>query len=99
MSLLNGALAGLLSKAAVYPLDLAKKRLQIQGFGEHRRSYGQHFQCSGVWHCFRATVRQEGLLGIYKGMTPSIWKAGVTSAINFCIYDNIVAAVIKSQGD
>lgn len=66
VSLLNGALAGLLSKAAVYPLDLAKKRLQIQGFGEHRRSYGQHFQCSGVWHCFRATVRQEGAMGEYR---------------------------------
>lgn len=124
MSLVNGALAGLLSKAAVYPLDLAKKRLQIQGFAEHRRSYGRHFQCSGVWHCFRATVHQEGVLGmclfshgisvthrcraitfplplpagLYKGMTPSIWKAGVTSAINFCIYDNIVAAVIRSHG-
>lgn len=35
--------------------------------------------------------------GLYKGMTPSIWKAGVTSAINFCIYDNIVAAVIRAD--
>lgn len=65
VSLVNGAVAGLLSKAAVYPLDLAKKRLQIQGFAEHRRSYGLHFQCSGVWHCFQATVRQEGVLGAY----------------------------------
>lgn len=64
VSLLNGAVAGLVAKAIVYPLDLAKKRLQIQGFGEHRRNYGAHFQCRGAWHCFEATVRQEGFTGI-----------------------------------
>lgn len=56
-------MAGFLSKIMVYPMDLAKKRMQIQGFGEHRKSYGTHFSCNGMWDCFRNTVRQEGLLG------------------------------------
>lgn len=47
----------------VYPMDLAKKRMQIQGFGEHRKNYGTHFSCNGMLDCFRITVRQEGLLG------------------------------------
>lgn len=47
----------------MYPLDLAKKRLQIQGFAEHRRNYGTHFQCTGAISCFRATIKQEGILG------------------------------------
>lgn len=63
VSLLNGALAGLISKALVYPLDLTKKRLQIQGFSEHRRNYGRHFQCNNAWTCLANTVRQEGFFG------------------------------------
>lgn len=56
-------MAGLISKALVYPLDLTKKRLQIQGFSEHRRSYGTHFECNGALSCLRTTIRQEGFLG------------------------------------
>lgn len=58
-------MAGFLSKLMVYPMDLAKKRMQIQGFSEHRKNYGTHFACSGMLDCFRNTVRQEGLLGEY----------------------------------
>lgn len=56
-------MAGFLSKVMVYPMDLAKKRMQIQGFAEHRKNYGFHFSCNGMLDCFRITVRQEGLLG------------------------------------
>lgn len=56
-------MAGFLSKVMVYPMDLAKKRMQIQGFGEHRKNYGAHFACNGMLDCLKTTVRQEGLLG------------------------------------
>lgn len=85
----NGAMAGLISKAVVYPLDLAKKRMQIQGFGEHRKNFGKHFECTGIADCFRATIEREGYRGLFKGMWPSVLKTGITSAMNFCIYDNI----------
>lgn len=63
VALVTGAMAGFLSKVMVYPMDLAKKRMQIQGFGEHRKSYGTHFSCNGMLDCLLITVRQEGLLG------------------------------------
>lgn len=95
VTLFNGALAGLVSKAVIYPLDLAKKRMQIQGFAEHRKNFGIHFECSGIGSCFRETIKREGYKGLYKGMWPSVLKTGITSALNFCIYDNINLIIQK----
>jgi solute carrier family 25 (mitochondrial thiamine pyrophosphate transporter), member 19 len=58
-----GAAAGVCSKTLVYPLDLAKKRLQIQGFSEHRKTFGKHFVCSGMRDCLWGTIKSEGVKG------------------------------------
>jgi len=79
-SLSCGAVAGAFSKTMVYPLDLIKKRLQMQGFTQ-KHSY------TGMLDCFMKTIRTEGPSALMKGLSPSLLKAFVSSALQFYFYE------------
>ncbi|XP_023724089.1 mitochondrial thiamine pyrophosphate carrier isoform X4 [Cryptotermes secundus] len=96
-SLVCGSLAGIGAKIFVYPLDVARKRLQIQGFQHGRVGFGKDFTCSGLLDCLWRTARDETVLGLYKGMWPSILKAGVTTALHFCIYEQACQAIAATH--
>lgn len=89
--LLAGSLAGLCSKSLLYPFDLARKRLQIQGFLNARKGYGKAFTCSGLVNCFAETIRFENTLGLFKGLSPSLLKAVTVNALIFTIYEQMCA--------
>ncbi|KAL9988345.1 hypothetical protein ACROYT_G002780 [Oculina patagonica] len=86
-SLACGALSGIVSKGIIYPLDMVKKRLQVQGFHEARQTFGEVRRYSGMLDCFRVILREEGSAGFFKGLAPSTIKAGLSVAIIFCTYE------------
>ncbi|GLH16391.1 Mitochondrial uncoupling protein Bmcp [Gryllus bimaculatus] len=73
----------------VYPFDLARKRLQVQGFEEAREKFGKVFRCSGLMDCLWVTLKEEKVRGLFKGLNPSLIKAGTTTAIHFCAYEQM----------
>jgi PREDICTED: similar to mitochondrial solute carrier family 25 member 19, partial len=89
-SLICGGTAGLLSKLIIYPLDLIKKRLQIQGFQFVRRNLGQNKKYRGFFDCVIQTLRNESFSGFYKGLYPSFLKAIISSALHFASYEQII---------
>ncbi|KAJ0178464.1 hypothetical protein K1T71_006287 [Dendrolimus kikuchii] len=88
-NLLAGSIAGFVAKTSIYPFDLVKKRLQIQGFQRHRQAFGKQMYCNGLFDCVKLTVNNEGYLALFKGYGPSILKAVLVSALHFAAYDEI----------
>ncbi|XP_045626706.1 mitochondrial glutamate carrier 1 isoform X1 [Ursus americanus] len=62
--LINGGIAGLIGVTCVFPIDLAKTRLQNQQNGQ--RVY------TSMSDCLIKTIRSEGYFGMYRGGTPSV---------------------------
>ncbi|KAH8410970.1 hypothetical protein KR222_004110 [Zaprionus bogoriensis] len=90
---INGGLAGVISKFLVYPADVVKKRYMLSFFHHDRQSFGENPQCSKVRECVVTTFRNEGVMGFYKGMSPTLYKSGVMTACYFTIYDYFNRAV------
>ena len=86
-SMVCGALAGLCAKTAVYPLDLVKKRLQVQGFGDARKAFGQTSSYRGLVHCLKLTIKEEGVVALFKGLKPSLIKAMLSVGLHFSVYE------------
>lgn len=96
-NLLAGSISGFVAKTAIYPFDLIKKRLQIQGFQQHRKNFGRQMYCSGSLHCIKMVITEEGFLGLYKGYWLSVAKAVLVSALHFAVYDEVKHCFIKLQ--
>lgn len=95
--LFAGAIGGIVSKTAVYPLDLCKKRLQIQKFQQARTTYGEHFVCKGLFDCLGRTVAREGYRGLFKGLWPSVIKSGIATGLHFFMYEELLSVLVRVQ--
>ena len=73
----------------IYPLDIVKKRLQVQGFESARARFGATKQYSGLTSCLVRIGKEEGVRGLYKGLSPGLLKAGIVAGINFSVYEQV----------
>lgn len=90
-----GALSGFVSKTLVYPLDLIKKRLQVQGFMAQGMQFGRY---TGFVHCIRCIMMQEGVQGYFKGYMPSALKSMATTSCYFASYEAACEMLRLRQG-
>lgn len=81
---LAGAGGGVVCTLVCSPLDVAKTRLQVQGFLGLHKYHGLRGTLSTIW-------REEGLRGLYRGLEPSLLTIPLFWAIYFPIYDGIKA--------
>ncbi|KAI8327867.1 mitochondrial carrier domain-containing protein [Chlamydoabsidia padenii] len=86
--MLSGAISGIFSKTAVYPIDVVRKRLQVQG--PYLTNYviqSTKYQSESWWQCMKSIANQEGLRSLYKGLIPSLIKVAPANAVTFLVFE------------
>ncbi|RWW62086.1 hypothetical protein BHE74_00030812 [Ensete ventricosum] len=101
MLFLCGLAAGTCAKAICHPLDVVKKRfqvennnklalfLQIEGLQRHPK-YGARVEShtyKNMYHALQQILRSEGWHGLYKGVFPSLIKSAPAGAVTFVSYE------------
>ncbi|XP_040918858.1 mitochondrial thiamine pyrophosphate carrier [Toxotes jaculatrix] len=86
-SLVCGSGAGMISKTITYPFDLFKKRLQVGGFEAARAQFGQVRSYKGLVDCMVQIAKEEGVRGFFKGLSPSLVKAALSTGFTFFWYE------------
>ncbi|KAK2764560.1 mitochondrial thiamine pyrophosphate transporter [Arachnomyces sp. PD_36] len=82
-----GVFASVFAKTGVFPLDLVRKRLQVQGPTRTRYVHRNIPEYSGVVGTMRLIVKSQGVRGLYRGLTVSLIKAAPASAITMWSYE------------
>lgn len=77
-TLLAGGMAGTLSWAVTFPIDIVKSQLQADGMS------GQN-KYNGVWDCARKGYREEGMRFFTRGLTSTLVRAFPMNAACFLV--------------
>ncbi len=92
-----GILASIFAKTAVFPLDLIRKRLQVQGPTRSKYVHRNIPECRGVYRTFQMILRKEGIRGCYRGLTVSLVKAAPASAITMWTYERVLHLLMGTE--
>ena len=86
-----GVLAGIAAKTAVFPLDLIRKRLQVQGPSRTRYAGGSiPVYGEGIWRTGRRILKREGWKGLYRGLCVGLIKSAPASAVTMWTYERAI---------
>jgi solute carrier family 25 (mitochondrial thiamine pyrophosphate transporter), member 19 len=91
-----GVLASIFAKTAVFPLDLVRKRLQVQGPTRSRYVHRNIPEYRGVVRTLQMILRKEGVRGAYRGLTVSLVKAAPASAVTMWTYERVLHILMRS---
>ncbi|CAA6661717.1 unnamed protein product [Spirodela intermedia] len=64
-----GSISGIASSSVTFPLDLVRRRMQLEGAAGRARVYNK-----GLFATFGQIVESEGLRGLYRGILPEYFK-------------------------
>ncbi|KAK9494987.1 mitochondrial carrier domain-containing protein [Lipomyces doorenjongii] len=89
-----GMIAGTISKTGVFPLDVIRKRLQVQGPTLNRYVLQDiPTYPNNIFGCARMIFVTEGYRGLYRGLWVSLVKTAPTSAITMWTFEHSVTVL------
>jgi solute carrier family 25 protein 16 len=87
MKFVAGGLAGLVAVAATFPLDTIRARLAFQVAGELRYS--------GILHTGRTIVKESGVAGLYRGLSPTLVGIVPYAGLSFYCFELLKVTVLE----
>ncbi|KAJ8538377.1 hypothetical protein K7X08_014917 [Anisodus acutangulus] len=91
-TLLIGSAAGAISSTATFPLEVARKHMQV-GAVSGRVVY------KNVIHALASILEKEGIQGLYKGLGPSCMKLVPAAGISFMCYEACKRILIEAENE
>ncbi|KAL6888860.1 hypothetical protein ACP4OV_009886 [Aristida adscensionis] len=91
-TLLIGSAAGAIASAATFPLEVARKQMQV-GAVAGRRAYRD------VVHAVYCIARDEGAAGLYRGLGPSCIKLMPAAGISFMCYEALKKILVDKEDE
>ncbi|ESZ93762.1 thiamine pyrophosphate carrier 1 [Sclerotinia borealis F-4128] len=90
-----GVIASVIAKTGIFPFDLIRKRLQVQGPTRERYVHKNIPVYNGVFKTMQHIIQNEGYRGLYRGLTVSLFKAAPASAITMWTYERVLQLLLK----
>ena len=90
---LAGGIAGSMEIAVTYPLEYVKTNVQLQ-----HGAAGTGSGYNGAIHCFRQTIKTNGIRGLYSGCAPWFAFAGPRSAVRFAAFEFLSKDAPRTSG-
>lgn len=81
--------AKLIAAILTYPHEVARTRLRQAPMADGRPKY------TGLIQCFKLVFKEEGMAGLYGGMTPHLLRTVPSAAIMFGMYEGIMRLLHK----
>ncbi|KAI1872547.1 hypothetical protein JX265_005427 [Neoarthrinium moseri] len=95
-----GVVASVIAKTGVFPLDLVRKRIQVQGPTRERYVHKNiPAYDTGAVRAIRMIVAKEGFRGLYRGLTVSLLKAAPASAVTMWTYERVLNFLVGNAAE
>jgi solute carrier family 25 (mitochondrial adenine nucleotide translocator), member 4/5/6/31 len=91
-----GAASGALSKTVMAPLDRLKLVVQLRSELSSKDAKEAY---NGPWRSLQRIIKEEGVLALWRGNTPTILIQAGTSSMNFCFMDLYKKVAIDVFGE
>lgn len=82
-----GSVGGMLTSAAITPIDLVKTRQQVLNTKE------------SIWQTLRFIQRTEGVRGLFRGLTPRVIQTMPVMSIMMIVYDGLNRFILNLEND
>lgn len=76
-----GAISGAVAQTCTYPFDVLRRRFQVNSMS------GMGYAYTSIWNAVSTIVKQEGVKGLYKGLSANLLKVAPSMASSWLSFE------------